>query len=94
MPRRSKYDSNVGATASVILAERRTNQTALAKAMGVSGAYVSAVMTGKSPPSADWCNLVAQVLELTPQQRLRLHAAAAMDHGFEIDLSGPGDVKP
>jgi transcriptional regulator with XRE-family HTH domain len=62
-------------------------QYAAAKATGASQSYLNQVVNGERLPSADWLETVAQALELSDEERARLHRAAARSHGFKIDLT-------
>ena len=72
-----------------ILAGRKLSQARAASASGFSQPYLNQVATGKRLPSADWVDTVANALGLSPEERERLHRAAAKDHGFKIDLTKP-----
>ena len=61
-----------------------TSDASLAKMTGVSPAYVSSLKNGRKSPSAAWCDLVADVLNLSDHDRRRLHLAAARDKGFRL----------
>jgi cyanate lyase len=92
MPRATKY-SQFGVSVSAALAERRLSQVDLANALGRSPAYVNQTMTGTKPASAEWADLVADTLKLSRAKRAELHAAAARDHGFKLDLTPPSRNK-
>jgi hypothetical protein len=80
--------SHFGTSVSAALAERRLSQIDLATALGRSAAYVNQTMTGVKSPSAQWAD-VADVLKLSCAKRAELHAVAARDHGFKLDLTPP-----
>jgi len=88
MSRTTKYN-HFGASVSAALAERRLSQADLAEALGRSPAYLNQTMTGTKPASAEWADLVADTLKLSRVKRAELHAAAARDHGFKLDLTPP-----
>jgi cyanate lyase len=88
MARKTAY-SQFGASVSAALAERRLTQSDLATALGRSAVYVNQTMTGTKAPSPRWADLVADVLKLSRAKRAELHAAAARDHGFKLDLTPP-----
>lgn len=71
-----------------ILAGRGVSQYRAAKLAGTSQPFLNQVATGRRRASAEWLDLVANALELTPEERERLHRAGARDHGFKIDLTG------
>ncbi|MBL8552434.1 MAG: helix-turn-helix transcriptional regulator [Hyphomonadaceae bacterium] len=58
----------------------------MAKAAGSSQPYLNQVVRGERKPSADWLDLVADTMELTDEERAKLHRAGAKDQGFKIDL--------
>lgn len=64
-------------------------QSVLAEALGCSTAYANGVVRGTKRVSARWADLVADTLELSEAERVRLHRAAAADHGFRLDLTKP-----
>jgi hypothetical protein len=88
MARDTTYN-HFGTSVSAALAERRLSQIDLATALGRWAAYVNQTMTGVKSPSAQWADLVADVLKLSRAKRAELHAAAARDHGFKLDLTPP-----
>jgi cyanate lyase len=78
--------SEFGATVSRHLRNRSMTQETLASAIGRSQSYTNQVITGQKVPSARWADLVADALKLSPEERQKLHAAAARDNGFKIEL--------
>jgi cyanate lyase len=92
MSRATRY-SHFGASVSAALAERQLSQADLAEALGRSPAYLNQTMTGTKPASAEWADLVADALKLSRAKRAELHAAAARDHGFKLDLTPPSRNK-
>jgi cyanate lyase len=85
MPRKTKYDTAFGASASVRLAEARMTQVDLAKAMGKPVPYVNQTLTGRKPANAAWVDLVCDVMNLDHDKRVEMHRAAARDAGFRLD---------
>ena len=71
---------------SKILRAKKITQYSAAAASETSQPYFNQVANGRRTPSADWLNLVANALNLSDEERVKLHRAAAKDHGFEIDL--------
>jgi transcriptional regulator with XRE-family HTH domain len=69
-----------------LLAEKGYTQARLAKEAGLSQPYVSDVLRGNRSPSGKWANVVADIFRLDQKERRKLHAAAARDNGFEIEL--------
>src|SRR5215475_13293144 len=78
--------SEFGKNVSKLLRQRKLTQESLAHAIGRSQSYTNQVINGQKAPSARWADLIADVLKLTPEERRTLHAAAARDNGFKIDL--------
>jgi transcriptional regulator with XRE-family HTH domain len=70
-----------------ILAGRGLSQYRAAKLAETSQPYLNQVATGRRRASAEWIDLVANALKLSPEEAERLHRAAAKDHGFRIDLT-------
>lgn len=62
-------------------------QTKLAAKTGRSTAYVNQLITGHKKPSPEWVDLIADTLNLSPERRRDLHADAARQHGFKLDLT-------
>jgi transcriptional regulator with XRE-family HTH domain len=79
-PGANEYAKEVGRA----LTSSGKTEATLAELAGVSPAYVSALKHGKKSPSAQWCDLVADVLRLSERDRRRLHLAAARDKGFKL----------
>jgi transcriptional regulator with XRE-family HTH domain len=69
------------------LAQRGLSQYAAAKAAGASQGFLNQVVNGERLPSAEWLEVIATALKMKPQERARLHRAAARAHGFKIDLT-------
>lgn len=78
--------SEFGKKVSELLKRRQLTQENLAYAIGRSQSYTNQVINGQRAPSAQWADLVADVLNLSPEERSRLHMAAARDNGFKIEL--------
>ena len=68
------------------LAATNLRQADLAARMGVSPSYVSQLLTGASPMTAEVTRTIAATLGLPDDARARLNRAAAADAGFEVDL--------
>lgn len=82
---RNKY-SNFGRVVSTSLSTRLLTQVDLSVATGVSPSYTNQIMTGRKRASPLWADLIADVLNMPDAERRRLHKAAAIDHGFKLDL--------
>lgn len=82
----AKERSEFGRNVSKLLKQRNRTQESLAYAIGRSQSYTNQIINGQKAPSARWADLVADALKLTAEERKKLHAAAARDHGFKIDL--------
>jgi transcriptional regulator with XRE-family HTH domain len=78
--------SEFGERVSELLKQRQLTQENLAYAIGRSQSYTNQVINGQKSPSAQWADLVANVLKLPPAERRKLHVAAARDNGFKIEL--------
>ena len=85
--RRSKYDTDFGASVSKALAGARLTQSGLAERTGQSPAYVNQVITGRKRPSPQWIDTIADALDLSDRERVRLHREAARAQGFKLDLT-------
>jgi transcriptional regulator with XRE-family HTH domain len=75
-----------GTAVASILKARGLTQEALAQAAGKSQSYTNQILTGTKTASAQWADLVTTALSLSAQESAKLHAAAARDNGFKIDL--------
>ena len=82
--RQARFRTEFGAALTVRLAERRMTQADLATAAGRSPSYTNQVMSGRKGASPEWVNLIAGTLGLSVEDRQKLHAAAARDHGFDV----------
>lgn len=69
-----------------VMAERAPSQAEVARSIGVSRAYVNAVLSGEKGVSAENVDRFADALGLDEPTRVRLHRAAAEDSGFRINL--------
>jgi plasmid maintenance system antidote protein VapI len=85
-PGKIDYATEFGRALDEQLADRSIRQADLARATESSPAYINRMMTGSTRASPQWVDLVAKVLKANPQERRRLHRAAAKDAGFKIDL--------
>ena len=88
-PRRgrpTRQRSGFGTVLDRLIDDRAVTATALAEGLGVSPAYVSALMTGSKKASAERVDEIADLLNAEPQERVSLHRAAARDQGFRLDL--------
>ncbi|MBT28049.1 MAG: hypothetical protein CMO01_00200 [Thalassobius sp.] len=75
-----------GARLGDILARHDRTQSSVASGMGVTNAYISALRTGKKGVSAATVDSLADNIGATPDERVSLHRAAAVDAGFRLDL--------
>lgn len=85
MPRKKKYDA-LGTAVSSTLAAVGRSQPSLAREVKCSTAYVNHVITGRRSPSGEWVDLIAAALEMSPEERAKLHLAAARRAGYNIDI--------
>lgn len=58
----------------------------LADRLGVTGPYVHHLISGRRLPSPQWLDLMADAMKLTKEQRVDLHRAGAIDHGYKLSL--------
>lgn len=81
------YNTHFGTAVSNRLAAGQLTQATVAASAGTTVSYLNQTMTGRKRPSPQWADLIADVLNMNSQERANLHAAAAMDHGFKLDLT-------
>jgi len=84
MTRRTRTNTEFGASVSALLTEARLTQTNLANSTSVSASYVNQIITGKKKVHPEWVDLVANTLKLQDKQRCMLHHAAARDFGYKV----------
>lgn len=75
-----------GEALSDLLSAYRRRQSDLSRELGVSNAYVSALVKGKKGAAAPTVDRIADALKAAPKDRVRLHRAAARSAGFRLDL--------
>lgn len=75
-----------GAALSDLLWDYRKRQTDLSRDLGTSASYVNALAKGKKAAAAATVDRIADALGARPEDRVRLHRAAARDAGFKLDL--------
>lgn len=75
-----------GAALSDLLWGYRKRQTDLSRELGTSPSYVNALTKGKKAAAAATVDRIADALGARPEDRVRLHRAAARDAGFKLDL--------
>lgn len=69
-----------------MLGRYRRRQSDVARSLGTSDAYVSALKTGRKVATAQTADRIADALEASAEDRVRLHRAAAQDAGFRLEL--------
>ena len=79
--------SAFGSVLESLLEDRGETHTSIAPKLKVSRPYVCKALTNRVSVSAGWVNMVADVLAVTPRERVKLHRAAARDNGVILDLS-------
>lgn len=84
--RPARAHSGFGEALNRIMERRGIRATQLARTLGVSPSYLSALVTGSKPVSPDRVEDIAENLGADPDERTRLHRAAARDMGFRLDL--------
>lgn len=82
-----RYKTAFGQALAEQLARRHLRQADLARATSSTPGWVNKTMTGAKAASPGWADLIADVLGLGPEERRRLHYAAARDAGFKLDLT-------
>jgi transcriptional regulator with XRE-family HTH domain len=87
--KRARFRTAFGTALSAQLAQHQQTQADLARRLSRSASYLNQVMSGRKPASAEWVELVADALELAAMERHGLHAAAARDRGYKLDLTLP-----
>jgi plasmid maintenance system antidote protein VapI len=78
--------SGFGEALTGLMSRRGLRASRLAEALGVTPSYLSALVTGAKPVSPDRVEDIADSLGAAPEERTRLHRAAARDMGFRLDL--------
>jgi DNA-binding Xre family transcriptional regulator len=78
--------SGFGAVLDALMMRRGVRASRLAEALGVTPSYLSALVTGVKPVSPDRVEEIADSLGAEPEERAKLHRAAARDMGFRLDL--------
>ncbi len=65
---------------------KEVSQTEISAAIGTSTAYVSQLATGLKTPKPETIDKLASAMSLDETVTRKLHAAAAKDLGFRLDL--------
>lgn len=73
-----------GAAVKMYLKARRWKQRHLCDATGLTKEYVSRLINGKMPPSADMCHRIGRGMNLNAADYQHLHRMAAREHGFAV----------
>lgn len=76
-----------GEAVSGYMEQTGTTQTMLAVGTDRSRSYVNHTLAGRKNVSPEWVRLVADVMDLPAGDRAQLMRAAAIDAGFELDLT-------
>ena len=79
-------EKRFGTTLQSLLEKRSVSQTDLARSIGTSRAYVSALANDRKAASPERIEAIADKLGVSSAERVRLHRAAASDQGFNLDL--------
>lgn len=69
------------------LLSRGRTQASLASDIRATQPYVSQLVNGARQVTPEWLGIIASALELSDEERKHLNALAALDAGFEIDLT-------
>lgn len=83
MTKRDKNNAAFGAALVEQLERHSLRQIDLAKASGVSEAYISR-LANHITPSPKWVEFVANFTKATEEERATLHRAAVKDLGYKI----------
>jgi len=86
MVKNNKNNTEFGKSLSKILNCYSSNQSSLARDMGVSRAYVSSICNGTKSVSPNKIDEISNFLGMTEEEQIKLHRAAAKDQGFKLDL--------
>lgn len=84
---RKRPVTNFGSSVSNTLTELNLTQSDLSRKLGKNPVYVNHIMTGYRKPSPEYVDLIATALNLNRRDRIKLHKAAATDHGWKLDLT-------
>lgn len=83
----SRSNSKIaGEAIAASLEARGLSQYEAARFTGTSQPLLNQIVNGRRLPSPEWLNIMATTLEMTVEERAKLHRAAAKAHGYEIDL--------
>ena len=82
---RRSYATLFAAALGQQLEPKGIRQADLARLTGRSPSYVNHTIAGRKAVSAEWVNVVAHAIECSDKERRKLHRAAALDAGFDID---------
>jgi hypothetical protein len=94
MASRAKY-TEFGSSVSALLTERGLTQNHLAHSINKSPEYLNKTLTGAKTATASWADIVANALNLPPEERVKLHRAAGQDllrakgYKLTLDLTKP-----
>lgn len=81
---RKALNNPFGFSVCAALDKAEMSQADLARSTQQSASYVSHILTGRKPPSAEWVELIADALNLSSSQRAELHYKAAIRNGFKL----------
>lgn len=77
--------TNFGQEVTSLLSASAMSQADLARAIGKAPGHLNHKLFARySRPTASWAEMVANALDLPPEDRYRLHLAAAKDSGFKL----------
>jgi len=79
--------TNFSSSASSLLAELNLTQNELSRRINKNPRYINHIMRGRRNPSAEYIDLIANTLNLSEEDTVRLHRAAAKDCGYKLDLT-------
>lgn len=79
--------TNFGRVVSERLATSGLTQQAFSSKISKSVGYFNQTLTGTRRPNPDYVDLVARGLDLSDNERQKLHYLAAIENGFKLDLT-------
>ena len=83
MKRRDRNNAAFSAALTEQLARHSLRRSDLAKASGVTPAYISRLANDLTP-SPEWVDILADVLKASETERTELHRAAARSKGYRV----------
>lgn len=85
--RASKFRSDFGKALDEQLAKKGKLQSDLARATNTDPAYINRLMQAGSKVSPEWTEIICNSLQVSGEDRVKLHRAAASTWGYKLDLT-------